>query len=154
MTITDDNVTLTGDRVITIDIKGNFIAKYITFTASSVSENSELDVSTDINSDFWNVQVDIVRCVNDPEGKTFAIRVICPYYYVLKNDVNVRTVRIDGTIYTNNPNIYSNVHEEITIIGCKRSRIPYPYGPYGGYGSGTYTLSRLGVIIGVGVWGD
>ena len=119
ITIEDDYVVLTGESVITADT-GNSLIRYIVFTATSVSETSELNVTItpeEIESE-WDVSVNLVKCVRDVSGKTYAIRIECPKFTVDDPNKKTRKVKVDGVIYTNIPSVYSPVHETFTVTGC------------------------------------
>ena len=121
MEIIYDDVTLTGEQVITKDVKDVSVTTYFVFTASSISEASEVTISTDVNDAEWEPTVAIVMCTDDTTNQTYAIRVICPYFSTTRGDTNVRTVTVDGTIYTNNSNIFSPVHVVVLMSGCQKS---------------------------------
>lgn len=117
ITIEDDYVVLTGESVITAETQ-NSVIRYIVFTASSISNTSELSVDITPDSVSWNVSVTLVKCVKDESGKTYAIRIECPFFLVEHPEETVRMVKIDGVIYTSNPQVYSPVHETFTMTGC------------------------------------
>jgi hypothetical protein len=115
MEVLDDDVRLTGGRVITGETESTVI-RYITFTATSVSEQSELTHYVVNYTGDWNVSVSLVRCTKDTSGKTFAIRVECESFLV--GPEGPRELVIEGTIYTNSQNVYSPVLETIIVSGC------------------------------------
>lgn len=119
ITIIDDNIVLTGESVITEETQ-NSIIKYIVFTATSVSETSELTVTITpawVQLE-WDVSVTMVRCIRDADGKTYAIRIECQKFYVTDQSEKKRKVKIDGMVYTNNPLVKAPVHETFDLTGC------------------------------------
>lgn len=123
MTIQDDNIQLTGERVLSAETN-NSVIRYITFTASSVSESSVLTYSVDTQEE-WNVSVSLVRCINDTSGKTYAIRIECPFFTVGDMSLITRTVTVEGYVYTNIRSIFSSVYETFSVTGCFVD--PYTY---------------------------
>lgn len=117
ITIEDDYVVLTGESVITAETQTSVI-RYIVFTASSISNTSELNVEITPDNVEWNVSVTLVKCVKDESGKTYAIRIECPFFLVEHTEETVRRVKVDGIIYTSSPQVYSPVHETFTMTGC------------------------------------
>lgn len=119
ITIEDDYVVLTGDSVITADTE-NSAVRYIVFTATSIDETSELNIiitPEDVASE-WGASVTLVKCKKDESGKTYAIRIECPFFQTEDPEERIRKVKVDGIIYTKNPLVYSPVHETFTFTGC------------------------------------
>ena len=117
ITIEDDYVVLTGESVITAETQ-NSVIRYIVFTASSISNTSELNVEITPDNVEWNVSVTLVKCVKDESGKTYAIRIECPKFTADDPNEKTRKVKVDGIVYTSIPSIYSPVHETFTMTGC------------------------------------
>jgi len=119
ITIVNDDIVLTGGSVLTADTE-NSAVRYIVFTATSVSETSGLNVTItpEDASSTWGASVTLVKCTNDESGKTYAIRIECPFFSVASQEEKVRKVKVDGVVYTNLPSVYSPVHETFTVSGC------------------------------------
>lgn len=116
MTIIDDNIELTGERIITAETN-NTVIRYITFTATSVSETSELSYRTSTEEE-WDVLVSLVRCTDDEQGRTYAIRIECPFFLASSIEDKIRDVIVEGYIHTNVHAIFSYVYEVFQITGC------------------------------------
>lgn len=116
MIIVDDNIELTGERIITAETN-NTVIRYITFTATSVSETSVLSYRTSTEEE-WDVLVSLVRCTNDKQGKTYAIRIECPFFITNSIEDKIRDVIVEGHIHTNVHAISSYVYEVFQVTGC------------------------------------
>jgi hypothetical protein len=125
MTIINDNIDLTGDRVLTAQTS-NSVIRYITFTATSVSESSVLTYRTDTEEE-WNVSVSLVRCTKDASNKTYAIRIECPFFTVSDPANKTRDVIVEGYVYTNVQSVFSSVYESFRVAGCIAPVDPYIY---------------------------
>lgn len=128
MTIINDNIDLTGNRVLTAQTS-NSVIRYITFTATSVSENSVLTYRTDTEEE-WNVSVSLVRCTKDTSNKTYAIRIECPFFTVSDPANKTREVIVEGYVYTNIQSVFSSVYESFRVTGCVEHIDPYVYFMY------------------------
>ena len=118
ITIIDDNVNLNlavNNVITTVNVTS--VVKYIIFTATSVSSLSEVYFDNGGYTD-WPVQVALVHCTYDQSGKTYAIRVTCPFYSDTSVHQPKRVVMVYGTIYANNPLMYTQFNFEVDIYGC------------------------------------
>lgn len=116
MIIYDDDIILTGERIITVESETS-VTKYIVFTATSVSDSSTIITTINPIGDL-NYKVDVVHCIYDTSLNTYAIRIKCPFLYTSNPDEIYRVLNVDGVIYTEDMKHKTNVHEMFTITGC------------------------------------
>lgn len=113
----EDSVILEGDSAKTVETSTEFV-NYFFFSATSINYTaSTMTLKYDAITG-WVPGACLVICTNDPNGETYAIRIITPKFSSSTSDVEYRTVYAVGSIQTNSPLINSGYNIGVRTNGC------------------------------------